>query len=120
MAKMDQNFFEKVYQVVRQIPAGRVSSYGAIARFIGSPQSARMVGWAMNASHNREDVPAHRVVNRKGVLTGKHFFGGSTLMEDLLKSEGILVVEDQIQNFEQCICDPMEYLNQEEYFTDLL
>ena len=72
MAKIDQGFFEKVYGVVRQIPAGKVTSYGAIAKCIGSPQSARMVGWAMNASHGMEDIPAHRVVNRLGLLTGKH------------------------------------------------
>ena len=106
MAKMDQNFFEKVYQVVRQIPAGRVSSYGAIARFIGSPQSARMVGWAMNASHNREDVPAHRVVNRLGLLTGKHHFDGTNLMQQLLENEGIEIRDNQIQHFEEVFWDP--------------
>ena len=101
MPKADKNFFEKVYQVVRKIPEGRVSSYGAIARAIGSPQSARMVGWAMNASHNVEDVPAHRVVNRMGLLTGKHYFDGTNLMQRLksltikfnalMKSFGILI-----------------------------
>ena len=106
MAKMDQNFFEKVYQVVRQIPAGRVSSYGAIARSIGSPQSARMVGWAMNASHNREDVPAHRVVNRLGLLTGKHHFDGTNLMQQLLENEGIEIRDNQIQHFEEVFWDP--------------
>ena len=106
MAKMDQNFFEKVYQVVRQIPAGRVSSYGAIARSIGSPQSARMVGWAMNASHNREDVPAHRVVNRLGLLTGKHHFDGTNLMQQLLENEGIEIKDNQIQHFEEVFWDP--------------
>ena len=106
MAKMDQNFFEKVYQVVRQIPAGRVSSYGAIARSIGSPQSARMVGWAMNASHNREDVPAHRVVNRLGLLTGKHHFDGTNLMQQLLENEGIEIKDNQIQRFEEIFWDP--------------
>ncbi len=79
MPKTDPNFFEKVYAIVRQIPEGRVTSYGAIARCIGSPQSARMVGWAMNASHTVEDVPAHRVVNRLGLLTGKHHFEGTKL-----------------------------------------
>jgi methylated-DNA-protein-cysteine methyltransferase-like protein len=107
MAKKDNsNFFEKVYAIVRQIPAGRITSYGAIAKCIGSPQSARMVGWAMNASHNRRDVPAHRVVNRKGLLTGKHHFEGTNLMQQLLENEGIVVIENQIQNFEEIFWDP--------------
>ena len=107
MAKKDNsNFFEKVYAIVRQIPAGRITSYGAIAKCIGSPQSARMVGWAMNASHNRSDVPAHRVVNRKGLLTGKHHFEGTNLMQQLLENEGIVVIENQIQNFEEIFWDP--------------
>ena len=107
MAKKDNsNFFEKVYAIVQQIPAGRITSYGAIAKCIGSPQSARMVGWAMNASHNRRDVPAHRVVNRKGLLTGKHHFEGTNLMQQLLENEGIVVIENQIQNFEEIFWDP--------------
>ena len=106
MPKTDQNFFEKVYQVVRQIPEGRVSSYGAIARSIGSPQSARMVGWAMNASHNIEDVPAHRVVNRLGLLTGKHQFDGTNLMQQLLENEGVEVIDHQIQRFDEIFWDP--------------
>lgn len=106
MAKVDVNFFEKVYQVVRQIPEGRVSSYGAIARAIGPPQSARMVGWAMNASHNVEDVPAHRVVNRMGLLTGKHHFDGTNLMQQLLENEGIEVIDNQIQHFDDVFWDP--------------
>ena len=106
MAKVDVNFFEKVYQVVRQIPEGRVSSYGAIARAIGSPQSSRMVGWAMNASHNVEDVPAHRVVNRMGLLTGKHHFDGTNLMQQLLENEGIEVIDNQIQQFDDVFWDP--------------
>jgi methylated-DNA-protein-cysteine methyltransferase-like protein len=106
MAKVDVNFFEKVYQVVRQIPEGRVSSYGAIARAIGSPQSPRMVGWAMNASHNVEDVPAHRVVNRMGLLTGKHHFDGTNLMQQLLENEGIEVIDNQIQQFDDVFWDP--------------
>lgn len=106
MAKVDVNFFEKVYQVVRQIPEGRVSSYGAIARAIGSPQSARMVGWAMNASHNVEDVPAHRVVNRTGLLTGKHHFDGTNLMQQLLENEGVEVIDNQIQRFDDVFWDP--------------
>jgi len=107
MAKKDKtNFFEKVYAIARQIPEGRITSYGAIAKCIGSPQSARMVGWAMNASHNQEDVPAHRVVNRKGLLTGKHHFEGTNLMQQLLENEDIVVIENQIQNFEEIFWDP--------------
>ena len=106
MSKADQNFFEKVYQVVRQIPEGRVTSYGAIARCIGSPQSSRMVGWAMNASHNMEDVPAHRVVNRLGLLTGKHHFDGTNLMQQLLENEGVEVIDNQIQGFDKIFWDP--------------
>lgn len=108
MPKADQNFFEKVYQVVRQIPVGRVSSYGAIARSIGSPQSARMVGWAMNASHSIEDVPAHRVVNRLGLLTGKHHFDGTNLMQQLLENEGVEVIDNQIQRFDEIFWDPIQ------------
>ena len=108
MAKDNTPFFEKVYAVVRQIPAGRVTSYGAIAKCIGSPQSARMVGWAMNASHGKADVPAHRVVNRLGLLTGKHHFEGITLMEQLLENEGIRIENNQIQNFEEVFWNPIE------------
>lgn len=98
-------FFEKVYEVVRQIPYGRVTSYGTIAKYLGASRSARMVGYAMNASHGK-DVPAHRVVNRKGLLTGKHHFEGTNLMQQLLESEGIEVVDNQIQNFENVFWDP--------------
>lgn len=108
MTKTDPGFFEKVYAVVRQIPAGKVTSYGAIAKCIGSPQSARMVGWAMNASHGQEGVPAHRVVNRLGLLTGKHHFEGTSLMQQLLENEGIKVVDNQIQNFEEVFWNPNE------------
>ena len=90
---MEENFFERVYQTVRQIPQGRVTSYGAIAKALGAARSARMVGWAMNASHNLEDVPAHRVVNRNGMLSGKHHFQGTNLMQQLLESEGVVVVD---------------------------
>lgn len=93
-------FFEQVYQVARLIPAGKVTSYGAIAKYLGAAGSARMVGWAMNACKNREDVPAHRVVNRKGLLTGKHHFSGTNLMQQLLESEGVEVIDNQIQNFD--------------------
>ena len=98
---MEDNFFEKVYTVARQIPYGKVTSYGAIAKVLGTARSARMVGWAMNASHNMEDVPAHRVVNRKGLLTGKMHFDGTNLMQQLLENEGIEVIDNQIQNFEK-------------------
>ena len=95
------NFFERVYGIVRQIPEGKITSYGAIAKVLGAARSARMVGWAMNASHNLEDVPAHRVVNRNGLLTGKHHFDGTNLMQQLLESEGIKVRENQIVDFEK-------------------
>ena len=103
---LELSFFERVYQVARQIPAGKVTSYGAIARAIGSAQSARMVGYAMNASHNMPDIPAHRVVNRNGLLTGKHHFEGTTLMQQLLENEGIQVVNNQIQHFDQHFWTP--------------
>ena len=93
-------FFEKVYQVAEQIPYGRVTSYGAIAKYLGTPKSARMVGWAMNASHVNPKVPAHRVVNRIGMLSGKHHFEGTNLMQQLLESEDVEVLDNQIQNFE--------------------
>ncbi|MBQ0734657.1 MGMT family protein [Aquimarina celericrescens] len=104
------NFFDRVYNVARLIPHGRVTSYGAIAKHLGAARSARMVGWAMNACGGREDVPAHRVVNRKGVLTGKHHFQGTNLMQQLLESEGIRVIDNQIQNFESLFWDPMKEL----------
>tara|TARA_B110000261_G_scaffold156707_1_gene190923 strand:- start:3 stop:329 length:327 start_codon:yes stop_codon:yes gene_type:complete len=102
-------FFDKCYEVVRQIPFGRVTSYGAIARYLGAAKSARMVGYAMTASHNK-DVPAHRVVNRKGLLTGKHHFEGTNLMQQLLESEGIQVKESQIIDFESVFWDPAKAL----------
>ena len=96
------DFFEKVYQVVKQIPPGRVTSYGAIAKYLGTTGSARMVGWAMNASHSHtEYVPAHRVVNRNGLLTGKHHFDSPNAMKELLENEGIKVDGDQIINFKK-------------------
>ncbi|MBU2525702.1 MAG: MGMT family protein [Bacteroidetes bacterium] len=103
-------FFERVYEVVKQIPHGRATSYGAIARFLGTGKSARMVGWAMNAAHSLPDVPAHRVVNRKGVLTGKHHFPGTQLMQQLLESEGLEVQQDQIVDFEKVFWDPNDML----------
>ena len=108
--KEADNFFEKVYQVARLIPFGSVTSYGAIATYLGAARSARMVGWAMNKAHNLEDVPAHRVVNRKGLLTGKHHFDGTNLMQQLLENEGIVVVENQIQDFENKFWNPSENL----------
>lgn len=100
------SFFERVYSIVRQIPYGKVTSYGAIAKALGAARSARMVGWAMNASHSLENVPAHRVVNRKGMLTGKHHFEGTQLMQQLLESEGIKIQNNQIVNFEKYYWEP--------------
>lgn len=102
------SFFEKVYEVVKQIPYGRVTSYGAVANYLGAKGSARMVGWAMNKSLCAENnIPAHRVVNRAGVLTGKIHFGGSELMRQLLEDEGIEIEDDTIVGFEQCFWDPI-------------
>lgn len=107
----DLTFNQKVYAVVRQIPYGRASSYGLIARFIGSARGARMVGWAMNNSHTSpEPVPAHRVVNRNGLLTGKHHFEDPNLMAQLLESEGMKVKDDQIQDFKKIVWDPNDEL----------
>ncbi len=100
------SFFERVYQVARKIPAGRVTSYGAIARAIGAGKSARMVGYAMNASHNLPNIPAHRVVNRNGLLTGKHHFQGTSLMQQLLENEGIQVKDNQILDFDKHFWTP--------------
>ncbi len=108
--KAEPNFFDKVYGVVKQIPYGRVTSYGAIARYLGSSGSSRMVGWALNNSHNLEDIPAQRVVNRLGMLTGKHHFGGTTAMQQLLESEGVEVKENQVQNFKELFWDPAKEL----------
>jgi methylated-DNA-protein-cysteine methyltransferase-like protein len=102
----ESDFFLRVYDVVRQIPDGRVCSYGAIAAHLGMPRSARMVGWAMNAAHSKPDVPAHRVVNRNGMLTGKHHFGGSRVMQQLLENEGHQIENDQILNFKNSFWDP--------------
>ncbi len=109
--KTTEGFFIRVYEVVRQIPSGRVTSYGAIARFLGAPGAARMVGWAMNQSHTHEAyVPAHRVVNRNGLLTGKHHFGGVNLMQELLENEGAIIDHNQILNFREMFWDPVEEL----------
>lgn len=103
---IEKNFFERVYEVVQKIPSGRVTSFGAIARYLGSAGSARMVGWALNNSHNLDSVPAQRVVNRNGMLTGKHHFGGTSAMQQLLESEGIKVKENQVQEFQKIFWDP--------------
>jgi methylated-DNA-protein-cysteine methyltransferase-like protein len=101
------DFFDRVYEVAKCIPPGRVTTYGAIAAFLGSPQAARTVGWAMNASHLQPGfIPAHRVVNRQGLLTGKHHFRYPSLMQELLESEGIRVSGDQILNFNKIFWDP--------------
>lgn len=102
----NDNFFERVYGVVRLIPFGKVTSYGAIAKALGMARSARMVGWAMNASHTLDDVPAHRVVNRNGLLTGKLHFDGTNLMQQLLESEGVVVIDNQIVDFEKHFWQP--------------
>ncbi|WP_339658745.1 MGMT family protein [Flavobacterium frigidarium] len=102
----DKNFFERVYVIAKQIPYGKITSYGAIAKALGAARSARMVGWAMNASHGRADIPAHRVVNRKGLLTGKFHFDGTNLMQQLLESEGIAVEDNQIIDFDTHFWEP--------------
>lgn len=102
-----KDFFENVYAIVRLIPPGKVTSYGAIAKALGTAKSSRMVGWAMNAAHSHTDVPAHRVVNRNGLLTGKMHFSHPTKMEELLKHEGIMVKEDKILDFKLHFWDPM-------------
>ena len=107
----EYSFFQDVYDVVRQIPKGRVTSYGAIAAYLGTKLSARMVGWAMNGAHNvKPKVPAQRVVNRNGMLTGKYHFGTDTLMEELLKKEKVDVINDTVVDFKNKFWDPAENL----------
>lgn len=108
--KQDALFFEQVYDVVRQIPKGRVTSYGAIAAALGTRKSARMVGWAMNNAHAQGNVPAHRVVNRQGLLTGKMHFATPDQMQQLLEAEGIVIKDDQVQDFEKRFWDPLTEL----------
>ncbi len=109
--KQEVSFFDKVYEVVRLIPKGRVTSYGAIANYLGSAGASRMVGWAMNSAHSQKKrVPAQRVVNRQGLLTGKHHFGGPQIMQQLLENEGIIVKNDQIVNFDKVFWDPSREL----------
>jgi len=100
------NFFDEVYEVVKLIPEGRVTSYGGIARYLGTGLTARMVGWAMNASHSDKNVPAHRVVNRNGLLTGKSHFQTPDLMQELLEAEGLTIKKDQIVDFNKHYWDP--------------
>jgi methylated-DNA-protein-cysteine methyltransferase related protein len=109
--KPNNDFFSGVYEVTKLIPYGRITSYGAIARFLGSGRSARMVGWALNISHNDPGfIPAHRVVNHKGILTGKHHFGNSSTMEQLLENEGLIIQDDRIINFRERFWDPVTEL----------
>lgn len=107
---MKESIYDLIYDIVRHIPKGRVTSYGAIAKSIGTGGSARLVGWAMNAAANLNDVPAHRVVNSKGLLTGKHHFGGDT-MQKLLEAEGIKVKDDQVQDFDKVFWHPNELID---------
>lgn len=108
----DPSFFDLVYQVVREIPEGRATSYGAIAKYLGAGKSSRMVGWAMNSCHSViPAVPAHRVVNRLGILSGKAHFGPGDVMKKLLEAEGIVVENDKIQNFSAVFWDPGKELN---------
>ena len=109
--RKNNDFFESVYEVTLRIPYGRITSYGAIARYLGSGRSARMVGWALNVCHTRpEFIPAHRVVNRNGLLTGKRHFGNSSTMQQLLENEGIIVEDDTILNFREHFWDPSKEL----------
>jgi methylated-DNA-protein-cysteine methyltransferase-like protein len=111
MMNEQDGFFDLVFKVTRMIPAGRVTSYGAIANYLGTARSARMVGWALNQSHFLEDyIPAHRVVNRNGLLTGKHHFGGSKVMQELLESEGVRIIDDKVVNFDKIFWDPSKEL----------
>jgi methylated-DNA-protein-cysteine methyltransferase related protein len=108
--KADENFFNQVYEVVKLIPKGRVTSYGAIGQYLGLKSSARMVGWAMNAAHAMKTVPAHRVLNRNGLLTGKHHFETPTTMKKRLEAEGLKIKKDQVQDFEKFFWDPTKEL----------
>lgn len=110
LSEKSKDFFLDVFDVVKLIPEGRVTSYGAIAKYLGAPRSSRMVGWAMNASHRQQNIPAHRVVNRIGLLTGKMHFNPPEAMEQRLLAEGIGVKDDQIQEFKKFFWDPSEEL----------
>lgn len=102
----NEDFYEKVYQIVRKIPYGKVTTYGSIAEYLGTKSSARVVGYAMNHAHSLKDIPAHRVVNRKGRLTGKHHFASPTLMQELLENEGVEIENDEIVNFQEHLWIP--------------
>ncbi len=103
---MEKDFFENVHEVAKLIPEGRVTSYGAIAEYLGMKRGARMVGWAMNAAHSDKSIPAHRVVNRNGLLSGKMHFETPNQMQELLENEGVHVIEDQVQNFKEVFWSP--------------
>lgn len=105
------NFFEKVYVVARHIPYGKVTSYGAIAKCLGAAKSARMVGWAMNKTNNDVTIPAHRVVNSKGLLTGKFHFDGTNVMQQLLENEGVKIQGNKIMNFESVFWNPIDFIS---------
>ncbi len=106
----NKDFFKRVHAVAKQIPEGRVTSYGAIAKYLGAAKSARIVGYAMNAAHGDLSIPAHRVVNRVGLLSGKHHFDGTNLMQQLLESEGVVVIDNKIQNFDEIYWNPLQEL----------
>jgi methylated-DNA-protein-cysteine methyltransferase-like protein len=110
LSEENADFFERVYEVVKLIPYGKVTSYGAIANYLSAKKAARMVGWAMNAAHSNPDIPAHRVVNRLGILTGKMHFETPFAMQERLEREGVLVTNDQIQNFKHVFWDPSHEL----------
>ena len=106
MNSRNESFFNKVYTIVKKIPHGKVTTYGLIARHLGTSKSARIVGYAMNSSHKFPDIPAHRVVNRNGLLTGRHHFFGSSLMQELLENEGIIIIDNKIENFNNVLWNP--------------
>jgi methylated-DNA-protein-cysteine methyltransferase-like protein len=106
----NHNFFEDVFEIVALVPKGRVTSYGAIAKYLGSKMSARMVGWAMNAAHTQKDIAAHRVVNSQGLLTGKHHFKTPTAMQRALEREGVKVLKDKVVDFEKRFWNPSKEL----------
>ena len=106
MNSRNESFFNKVYTIVKKIPHGKVTTYGLIARHLGTSKSARIVGYAMNSSHKFPDIPAHRVVNRNGLLTGRHHFFGSSLMQELLENEGAIIIDNKIKNFKNILWDP--------------
>ncbi len=105
----NENFFHSVYEIVKQIPKGKVCTYGIIAEILGQKSAARTVGYAMNAAHSLEEVPAHRVVNRKGLLTGRHHFDPPEKMQYLLEQEGVIIKDNQVQNFESVLWNPKEF-----------